>query len=82
MNLRYDMNIAPDKHPQEVMRELGIAYAVATPQSIADQWWFWGCTKVPTELPPYLTILNISPRESVGYGLSKEQAEYLEAPKP
>lgn len=65
-------------HPQKVMCELGIKYQYSTPQSIADQWWFWNCENVPDKLPPFLRILDIKdPLEYVGFGLSKEEAESL-----
>lgn len=67
-------------HPQEVMKRLGITYQHATPQSIADQWWFWLCT-IPKgmELPKYLTKLNIAPGDAVGFGLSQKTADDLTA---
>jgi hypothetical protein len=30
-------------HPQDIMKELGIKYEHAIPQSIGDQWWFIDC---------------------------------------
>lgn len=50
-----------DRHAQEVMRELGITYQDLTPQSIADQFWFWYCDNVPEVLPPYLVDLRANP---------------------
>ncbi len=79
MHLRLKMNDAPNKHPQEIMRELGITYPHATPQSIADQWWFWNCNGVPSELPKYLTVLDIKPHDAIGSGLSKEDADLIAA---
>lgn len=61
------------------MRKLGITYEHATPQSIADCWWFWGCKNVPDPLPAALKTLKVTPREAIGYGLSKEDAKRLEA---
>jgi len=81
MNLDYSLLGASDckeyRHPQEVMRALGIAYQHATPQSIADAWWFWNCENVPPELPPYLRELKVKPLDAIGYGLSKEMAEAI-----
>ena len=79
MHLRYCLmtaNIDCDesRHAQAVMRELGITYQHATPQSISDQWWFWNCKNIPTPLPKYLTGLDIDPMECVGYGLDRETA--------
>lgn len=65
-------------HAQEYMRKLGITYELATPQSIADCWWFWNCKDVPDPLPAALRVLKIAPREAVGYGLSSEMAKQLE----
>ncbi len=47
------------RHPQEVMMALGIDYAKAVPQSIADQWWFFDCQNVPAELPKFLSALEL-----------------------
>jgi hypothetical protein len=69
-------------HPQEVMKRLGITYEIATPQSLVDRWWFWGCRNVPDELPDWLTVLPLSPREAVGHGLSMADALRLEAMMP
>jgi hypothetical protein len=66
-------------HPQAVMKRLGITYLDATPQSIADQWWFWCCSNVPDELPEYLSELKVKPRNAVGNGLSAEDADKIEA---
>lgn len=84
-HLRYDMlwhvynNPEQIKvpHPQKVMKELGITYQHATPQSLGDQWWFWNCENIPDPLPEFLTPLNLDPMEQIGYGLSKEQAELI-----
>ena len=65
-------------HAQEYMRKLGITCEHATPQSIADCWWFWNCKNVPDPLPAALRVLRIAPEEAVGYGLSKKMAEQLE----
>jgi hypothetical protein len=81
MHLRFSMMSAfycnEKRHPQVVMKELGIAYQHSTPQSIADQWWFWNCENVPETLPKYLDVLSVDPMECVGYGLSKEDAEKI-----
>jgi hypothetical protein len=64
-------------HPQTVMRELGITYQHATPQSMGDQWWFWNCEKLPDPLPPYLIKLDLDPIEQVGYGLDLTTANAI-----
>ena len=81
-HLRYDIMKAglecnENRHPQVVIRELGITYQEATPQSICDQWWFWNCGNLPKKLPDYLTPLNLNPMDCIGYGLSKEDAKYI-----
>jgi hypothetical protein len=69
-------------HAQEYMRSIGITYEHATPQSIADCWWFWSCSNVPDPLPAALKILKVTPRDAIGYGLSTEDAQRLEAIAP
>lgn len=73
-----------NKHPELVMKRLGIIYQYATPQSMGDQWWFWNCENIPTQLPEYLSELNdvktnkqLNPMDQIGWGLSKEEAEKI-----
>jgi hypothetical protein len=66
-----------NRHPQHVMTALGITYQHATPQSIADQWWFWNCENVPANLPAYLSPLKVKPHDAIGNGLSKELADAI-----
>jgi len=79
-HLRFDYRTAFDcgieKHAQTVMKDLGIKYQHATPQSIADQWWFWNCI-VTNDLPDYLEVLNVDPLKMVGFGLTLEDAEAI-----
>lgn len=81
MHLRFDMRDAYEAgatdHPQQIMSDLGISYYHSTPQSIADQWWFWCCENVPEPLPPYLTELKVDPRDCVGQGLDNDLAESI-----
>lgn len=82
MHLKFDCLWAPyngvkQGHAQEVMRELGITYQRATPQSIADQWWFWNCENVPDDLPPFLSEMKNDPMQCIGFGLSQESAEAI-----
>ena len=84
MHIRFDMitasiNCNENRHPQAVMRELGITYQHATPQSINDQWWFWNCKGIPSELPKYLEPLGLNPQKYVGWGLSQEDADMIAA---
>ena len=80
MNLSLDLyaTYALNLHAQDYMKQLGITYEHATPQSIADCWWFWNCENVPNPLPYGLSVLKIKPSQAIGYGLSKEIAEKLE----
>ena len=48
------------KHPQIIMKKLGIVYQKATVISVADQWWFWNCKNLPKKLPIYLAELDIN----------------------
>jgi len=66
-----------NRHAQEVMKDLGIKYGDATPQSVGDQWWFWNCENMPEQLPVYLTEFKVNPLECVGFGLSQEQANRI-----
>jgi len=54
----YWLQGAPNRHPQEVIRELSVALGFrvigATPQSIADQWWFWIEYDVKPNLPGFM----------------------------
>lgn len=72
-----DIKRLGNMHPQEAMRELGITYQVATPQSLGDMWWFWNCNNLPDKLPPFLTELRLDPMKCIGYGLSKLDAEKI-----
>lgn len=46
-------------HPQIVMKELGIKYEHAIPQSIGDQWWFIDC-EYSCELPEYIEEMEFT----------------------
>lgn len=69
----YDLQL----HPQTLMKRLGITYQHATPQSMADQWWFWNCSNIPDPLPKGLEILSADPMKMVGFGLTQWQAEKI-----
>lgn len=81
MNLTYDMIGAycagEIRHPQTVMKEMGITYKISTPQSIADSWWFWNCENIPQNIPNFIKELKAKPEDCIGYGLSKEDVELL-----
>lgn len=76
-HLRYSLFDAPSGHPQKVMKELGITYQAATPQSMGDQWWFWNCENIPESLPANFTELKLDPMKCIGYGLSPEEAHTI-----
>lgn len=63
------------KHAQVFMKELGITYKHAVPQSIADCWQFW-CCEVPdnVELPKRIKLEEVNPIKYAGFGLSDEKA--------
>ena len=63
-----------NEHPQIIMKNLGITYQKATPQSIGEQWWFWNCENIPCELPKNITFLEVDPLMCIGYGLSEKEA--------
>jgi hypothetical protein len=54
----YWLQGAPSGHPQEVMRELASSLHFkilgATPQSVADQWWFWIEYETEPDLPEFI----------------------------
>jgi hypothetical protein len=64
-------------NPEKVMEGLGITYQHATPQSIADQWWFWNCENIPEQLPDYIKPLQVDPMEAIGNGLDRKTAEEI-----
>lgn len=59
-HLRYDCMGAyyagENRHPQTVIRELGITYEKAIPQSMGDQWWLFNCQF--DSLPEYITEMK------------------------
>lgn len=82
-HLHYDLigadHAGVKDHAQKVMRDLGIVYEIAVPQSMSDSWHFWACSNVPAELPPYITIReDWKPRNFIGWGLSKAEADRLD----
>lgn len=87
MHLRYDLmtanlDCAENRHALVVMKELGITYQHATPQSMGDQWWFWNCEGVSAKLPVYLSELDVDPMECIGWGLSRQNAEFIRDWRP
>jgi hypothetical protein len=80
MNAQFDCG--DKRHAQAVMRDLGITYRYAVPQSLGDQWWFLDCQNVPAELPAFITpMVGFDAQGAVGYGLSQAIADALTAPK-
>lgn len=76
-HLRYDCLTNYKGHPQEVMKELGITYQMATPQSMTDEWWFWNCENIPNPLPDFLYEFKLDPVKAIGRGLNKEDADMI-----
>ena len=76
-DLVVDLYTAP-KHAQICMRELGITYQLAVPQSLGDCWWFFNCENVPEELPEWATVRDFGDLNTlVGFGLSQANADAL-----
>lgn len=76
-DLIVDLYTAP-KHAQLCMKELGITYQLAVPQSINDTWWFFNCENVPAELPEYLSVRDFGDLNTiVGFGLSQIEVRAL-----
>lgn len=66
------------KHAQLIMRDLGITYQLAVPQSMADCWWFFNCENVPESLPEYVYIRDFGDLgRLVGRGLSDKNVDAL-----
>lgn len=65
------------KHPQKIMKDLGIEYELGVPQSIADCWQFFNCSNIPDNLPNYINVFNHEPLEYIGWGLSPHEARSL-----
>lgn len=82
VNLTFDMygaHLAGEhRHAQVVMRELGIIYQDATPQSMGDQWWFWNC-EYTCDLPSYITMSERDPMKCIGWGLNEVNAKRIAA---
>lgn len=78
MHLRYCLYGAcmkgENRHAQIVMKELGLSYQHATPQSMGDQWWFWNVEGDTSNLPEYIEEANLDPVGAIGYGLDEETA--------
>ena len=88
MTTHLKLEVLSNEHPKETMKRLGITYQHATPQSIADQWWFWNCQNIPDPLPQHFSILLANPLEYINFGLSTEKAldifnfEKMQRPSP
>ena len=73
IHLRYDVLGAhysrESRHPEVVIKELGIEYKIAIPQSMAEQWWLFDCND--TELPSFITTMSADARLVERYKLPK-----------
>lgn len=65
------------RHAQQIIREFGITYQKAVPQSICDSWDFWNCKNLPENLPSYIEIVDADPYKYIGYGLSEDDAKMI-----
>jgi hypothetical protein len=80
-DLVVDLYTAP-KHAQVCLRELGVTYQLAVPQSMGDCWWFFNCENVPEELPGWISVRDFGDLNTlVGFGLSQKNADALIAAK-
>lgn len=77
-HLKVCLYTAP-KHAQLCLKELGITYQTAVPQSLYDSWWFFNCGNIPDELPEWITIFDVNPTDCIGHGLSPEMADAIVA---
>ncbi len=77
-NLRDKSATLDERHPETVMKELGISWLYGKSISMASMWEFWGCTNVPKSLPEFISINTGDPMERIGCGLSLEEAEKLQ----
>jgi len=73
------------EHAQKVMQRLGIKYLYAVPQSMGDCWQFYCCENIPDEIPAgdkgYFNLVHDykDPSIGIGYGLSKDMADEIQA---
>lgn len=77
VHLRFDLYDYQGPHAQLKMKELGIKYQLATPQSMGDQWWFWNCENVPDPLPAFLSVADLDPMKCIGWGIGQEDADAI-----
>lgn len=73
----YHIEKFKDKNPKKELESKGITFSLCVAQSIADCWDFWGVKNLPCPLPDYYKVSNRNPIKSIGYGLSKEDAELI-----
>lgn len=79
-HLSYSLKSSPaDRHALDVMKDFGITYQIAVPQTISDCWQFWNCENVPEPLPRFLKVMDMQPEDAVGYGLSKADCAAIRA---
>jgi hypothetical protein len=57
-------------HPQELLKQMGIIYQYAVPQSITDSWEFWNPENLPDKLPPMMNLTEANPDKWLNRGLS------------
>lgn len=79
INLRYDymgawFDAKESRHAEEMMRELGITYKYAIPQSLGDQWWFWDCSGNIENLPSYISHMEVT-EQMFNYWIKESEDE-------
>ncbi|MEG1233593.1 MAG: hypothetical protein RSE18_07130 [Acinetobacter sp.] len=66
------------EHPQKTLKDLGVTYEKAVPQSMGDCWWFFGVKNLPSELPSEIKIKDFGDlNKLIGWGLSKDDVDLL-----
>lgn len=79
IDLAFTDNHYANLHPQTVMKELGLTYVHSVPQSISDQWWFFGVEGDLSNLPKFIEFKDFGDlNKLIGYGLSKEAVNKIE----
>lgn len=79
-HLSYSLKSSPaNRRAFDVMKDLGITYQIAVPQTLYSCWHFWNCENVPDSLPRFLKVMDVQPEDAVGYGLSKADCAAIQS---
>lgn len=68
-----DMPQKEYRHAQTVMQELGITWVNQIPDSMSDDWKFYGCENIPGILPAYVTVHEMNKWDYERSGLTAQQ---------